>query len=83
LIFNEEFGRDPKGGLPEGQALGRWKYLKHVVLPGVEASLLLTPTTTKNQDALEALMLAFQLIGLAFTVMFFGAMITGGQSPSR
>jgi len=28
-------------------------------------------------------MLTFQLIGLAFTIMFFGAMVTGRQSLSR
>jgi hypothetical protein len=28
-------------------------------------------------------MIAFQLIGLAFLVMFFGAMINGVPSPAR
>ena len=28
-------------------------------------------------------MLTFQLIGLAFAVMFFGSMITGNATPAR
>ncbi len=40
-------------------------------------------TNKKKQGWGEATMLAFQLIGLTFTVLFFGAMVTGQRSLDR
>jgi hypothetical protein len=43
------------------------------------------PATNKNKRdrRTEETMLAFQLIGLAFAALFFGAMVTGKQSFGR
>jgi hypothetical protein len=41
------------------------------------------PRQIVERNAQETPMIAFQLIGLVFTVMFFGAMITGRRTATR
>jgi hypothetical protein len=68
---------DPIGGSKGGQGGGN--------LLDIEPNLIaLRPTNrTSSVTPLEAAMFEFQLFGLVFSVLFFGAMVAGNPRISR